>query len=123
VAAPDGGSSLAAPLAAAPYDRMDSPLRGDRERALASERVARGASTMLSLAALVALLVAAVALVLMVVSGRRDGGGEVFAWEVDGVPPSALRRLLAARATSVVLVAIPLGLAGGLLLAGATARL
>ncbi len=123
ITTPDGGGSLRAPLGLAPYERMNTTIRVDRQAELAADPVARGASTMLALAALVALLVAAVALVLLVVSDRRDGAGELYAWEVDGVAPSALRRLLVARAASVVLVAVPLGLAGGLLLAGATARL
>ena len=123
MAAPDGGASLGDALAAAPYDRLATTVRVEREATLAADPVARGASWMLSLAALVALLVAALALVLLVVSDRRDQAGELYSWEVDGVPPSSLRRLLVARATTVVLVAVPLGLAGGLLLAGATARL
>ena len=91
--------------------------RAPISRQLAGDPVSRGSSLLLALAAALALLVAAAAVVLLVSGDRRDDAGELHAWESDGVRPATLRRMLLIRALSVVAVAVPVGLAAGLLLA------
>lgn len=84
---------------------------------LASDPVSVGARSLLIVVALLALAVAAVALVLLVIGERRDGAGELYAWEADGTRPSVLRRMLAVRLAMVALVALPIGVVAGLVLA------
>ena len=76
-----------------------------------------GARTLLIVVALLALAVAAVALILLVIGERRDGAGELYAWEADGTRPRTLRRMLIVRLLVVALVAIPVGVVAGLVLA------
>ena len=73
--------------------------------------------------ALLALAVAAVALVLLVIGERRDGAGELYAWEADGTRPATLRRMLAVRMVAVAAIGIPVGVLAGLLVARAGATL
>jgi hypothetical protein len=113
----DARTVLETALRRAPYDRAGIALREPLERSLASDPVARGSRLLLALAAGLALLVAAAAVALLVSGDRRDDAGELHAWESDGVRPATLRRVLLVRALSVVAVAVPLGLLGGLLLA------
>jgi hypothetical protein len=89
------------------------------EHELASDPISIGARTLLVVVALLALAVAAVALVLLVVGERRDGAGEFYAWEADGTRPRTLRRVLVVRMLAVALVATPIGVVAGLLLARA----
>jgi hypothetical protein len=83
---------------------------------LDTDPVAQGSQTLLSIVALLALGVAALALMLLVVGERRDGAGELYAWESDGIAPRLLRRLLAVRAAAVAIIAVPIGCLGGVLL-------
>jgi hypothetical protein len=110
-------------LAAAPYDRLTVTSRAAVQRDLTSDPVGRGSRLLLAVVAGLALLVAAASLVLLIVGERRDGAGELFAWESDGLAPAALRRIMFLRAMSVIAVAVPLGLATGLILAGVGVRL
>jgi hypothetical protein len=122
--APDGqDAALGRALSAAPFDRLGVDLRAARQQRLAGDPLARGAAGLLTGSALVALLVGVVALVLLVVAERRDESAELYAWESDGVGPHTLRLSLFARAAAVVMVAVPGGLAVGLLLSGVTTRL
>jgi hypothetical protein len=124
VASPSAGrAELNRTLATAPYDRLTVTSRAAVQRELASDPVGRGSRLLLTVVAGLALLVAAASLVLLVVGERRDGAGELFAWESDGLPPAALRRMIFLRALSVIAVAVPLGLVTGLVLAGVGVRL
>jgi hypothetical protein len=116
------GSRLGSVLAKPPYDQLTVTLRAPIQLRLIDDPVARGSRLLLALIAGLALLVAAVAVVLLVLGERRDDAGELHAWEADGLRPATLRRVLFLRALSVVAVALPFGLATGLVLArlGAT---
>ncbi len=87
------------------------------EHDLSSDPVSVGARTLLIVVALLALAIAAVALILLVIGERRDGAGELYAWEADGTRPRTLRRMLVVRLLVVALVAIPVGVVAGLVLA------
>ena len=110
-------AALDTALAHAPYNQAAITERQTIVAALASDPVARGSRLLLALAAGLALLVAAAAVVLLVLGDRNDDAGELNAWESDGVRPATLRRVLLVRALSVVAVAVPIGLLGGLVLA------
>ena len=84
---------------------------------LSSDPVSVGARSLLVVVALLALAVAAVALILLVIGERRDGAGEMYAWEADGTRPSTLRRMLVVRLLIVAVVAVPVGVLAGLVLA------
>ena len=94
-----------------------------REHQLATDPLATSAGDLLTLSALLAMAVALAATVLLVATERRDAAAELYAWESDGVPASALRRSLFVRAATVVLPAVPAGLVVGLVLARATTAL
>jgi hypothetical protein len=122
--APDGGAgTLAHGLAGAPFDRLAVDLRQTRQEQLTGDPVARGAATLLTASALVAVLVGMLAVVLLVVAERRDESAELYAWESDGIPPATLRRSLFIRAAAVVAGAVPAGLLVGLALSRITAAL
>jgi hypothetical protein len=87
------------------------------EHDLSTDPVSVGARSLLIVVALLALAVAAVALVLLVIGERRDGAGELYAWEADGTRPGTLRRMLVVRLLIVALVAVPVGVVAGLILA------
>lgn len=119
----------------APVAALDRTLAGPRFHDLAVQRrdsiqagleadpIGRGARDLLMIVALLALAVAAVALVLLVIGERRDGAGELYAWEADGTRPATLRRMLAVRMLAVAAVGIPVGVVAGLLVARAGATL
>ncbi len=110
-------NALTLALAGKPYSDATVVERTPIAHQLAGDPVSRGSSLLLALAAVLALLVAAAAVVLLVSGDRRDDAGELHAWESDGVRPATLRRMLLIRALSVVAVAVPVGLAAGLVLA------
>ncbi len=85
--------------------------------------VGRGARELLIFVAILGLAVATAALALLVVGERRDGAGELYAWEADGVPPGVLRRMLEFRALAVAVVALPIGVVAGVVVARAGATL
>jgi hypothetical protein len=124
VSAPAGSSRrLADALAADPYDRLTVTSRSAVEADLAADPVGRGSRILLVAVGALALAVAAASLVLLVVAERRDGTGEMFAWESDGVRPATLRRMLFLRTLAVVAVGLPLGLLAGYAVASIGARL
>ena len=97
--------------------------RGDLARGFAADPVTTGFVALLAAAGLVALLLGLVAVVGGVRGDRDQAGADLFALEVDGVGPAALRRVLLARAALVVGVGLPVGLLAGAGLAGAATRL
>ncbi|MEP6598464.1 MAG: FtsX-like permease family protein [Actinomycetota bacterium] len=118
----EGPTALGQALAISPYDRLNVTMRDTLQRKLEADPVGRGSRLLLAVVGVLALLVAAASLVLLVFGERRDGAGEFFAWESDGLPPSMLRRLLLVRTLAVVAIGVPIGLLAGVVLArvGAT---
>jgi hypothetical protein len=110
-------SGPTAPFGNAPWTGVGAVDRAAVQAHLDSDPIGRGARLLLMIVALLALGVAAVALVLLVIGERRDGAGELYAWEADGVRPRVLRRMLVFRLAIVALTAIPVGVLAGLLLA------
>jgi hypothetical protein len=106
-----------APFGKAPWNELGVVDRAAIQAHLDSDPIGRGGRLLLMIVALLALGVAAVALVLLVIGERRDGAGELYAWEADGVRPSVLRRMLVVRLAVVALTAIPVGVLAGLILA------
>ena len=109
-------------LAAPPYSELTITRRAQLQAQLDRDPVGRGSRLLLAIVALLALGIAAVSLVMLVVGERRDGAGEAFAWEADGMSPAVLRRMLALRALAAALVSVPIGIVAGLVVArvGAT---
>jgi hypothetical protein len=110
-------------LAVVPFAGVQAVWSADVEHALRTDPVARGASQLLILAAVLTLLVALAALVLLVVGERAEDAGELYTWEANGVRPGVLRRALWIRAVLVATIAVPAGVFGGLVLTRLTARL
>ncbi len=110
-------SALDAMLKQPPYSQLSVVRRADVQHQLDADPVGRGGRLLLVLVALVELSIAAAALVLLVLGERRDGAGELYAWEADGTRPATLRRLLLVRTAAVAAVALPVGVLSGLLLA------
>ena len=78
---------------------------------------------LLAAAGLVAFLLGLVAVVGGVRGDRELAAADLFALEVDGVGPGALRRVLLTRAALVLAVGLPVGLLAGAGLAAAATRL
>jgi hypothetical protein len=111
---------LAGPTAglhSGPWAALAVTTRSAVQAGLDSDPIGRGARTLLVVVSLLALAIAAVALVLLVVGERRDGAGELYAWEADGTRPRTLRRMLVVRLVAVATIAVPVGVAAGLVLA------
>ena len=124
LSAPAGGSAaLSRALAGPPYDRLTVTEQAVVQARLAGDPLARGAASLLVVSALLSVAVAVLAVVLLVVADRRDEADELYAWESDGVAPRTLRRSLFVRAVAVVGLALPAGVALGLLLGGATSAI
>lgn len=108
--------AVAAILAAQPYSQLTITDRRVIQADLADDPISQGSYALLTVVGVLAAGVALLALLLLVVGERRDGAGELDAWEADGLAPRLLRRMLAVRAAAVAVVALPVGLVGGLVL-------
>lgn len=97
--------------------------RDDLARGFASDPVTTGFVALLGAAGLVAFLLGLVAVVGGVRGEVEQSGADLFALEVDGVGPAALRRVLLTRAALVLAVGLPVGLLAGAGLAAAATRL
>ncbi|MGI3783228.1 MAG: hypothetical protein ACRYG2_20890, partial [Janthinobacterium lividum] len=97
--------------------------RTDLASGFAHDPVTTGFVTLLGAAGLVALLLGLVAVVGGVRGDRELTAADLFALEVDGVGPGALRRVLLGRALLVLVVGLPVGLLAGAGLAAAATRL
>ncbi len=119
-----GGSGAVDPaIRDAPYNRLVLTVRADAEARLVADPLARGAAALLLLAALAAGAVAVVAVALVVRSDLQSGADDLLTLEADGATPAALRRMLAVRTGTLVLVAIVPGVICGMVLARAVTRL
>ena len=103
-------SAAAARLARPPYDQLEVRSQAALEAQLRDDPLARGVLLVLAGTALVALGLAAVGLVLGLLSDVRDERGELFDLESQGAAPSLLRRHL--RLRTLLLAAV--GAAGGI---------
>jgi hypothetical protein len=108
---PGGRAAVEARLRRAPFPLLAVSSQAALESSLRSDPVARAALAMLEASALIAILLALLALVLGVVSERRDEAADSFDLEAQGTPPARLRRQLQLRA----LVVAGAGVAGGIL--------
>ncbi|HYP45724.1 MAG TPA: hypothetical protein VEQ66_11090 [Propionibacteriaceae bacterium] len=97
--------------------------RTDIERAIRTDPVTTRSLTLLVGAGMVALLLAMVSVATAVRSDLEGSAADFFAMELDGVPPRTLRAVLRARSLSTLAVGVPIGVAGGLALAGLATRL
>jgi hypothetical protein len=118
-----GGGGVDPAIRAAPYNRLLLRVRADEEARLVADPLARGAAALLLLAAVAAGVVAVVAVALVVRSDLASGADDLLTLEADGATPSALRRLLAVRTGTLVLVAIVPGVLCGVVLTRAVTRL
>jgi hypothetical protein len=110
-------------LQSAPFDRLTVVQRAGMQGDLDADPVGRGSRLLLAIVGGLALAIAVASLLLLIIGERRDGAGELYAWESDGVNPSVLRRMLLIRTLTVVGVALPVGLLAGLVVARLGARL
>ncbi|GGL90921.1 hypothetical protein [Nakamurella endophytica] len=110
-------------LAAPPASTATVVYRADVRTAVATDPVAARSGTLLTLAGIVALLLALVAIALAVRIEDGDGAADGLSLELDGLPPARVRRTLLLRACLVLAVGIPFGAAVGLLLTGVAVRL
>ncbi len=123
VAAPGAGADAVRAALTSAASAATLTFRSDVAGTLATDPVTRGFVAVLATAGVVALLLALVAVVGGVRGDRDSSAADLFALEVDGVRPEALRRVLLARAGLVLAVGLPVGLLGGAALAAAAARL
>ena len=91
--------------------------RRDLQHQLAAEPLARGITSTLTAAGLIALLLAAVGFWVTLISDARDERGELFDLEAQGVSPKTLRNQLRARSGALLAFGLVGGLALGLILA------
>jgi hypothetical protein len=106
-------------LATPAFAALSVERRAALQSELDADPIGRGARNLLAIVALLALAVASVALIMLVIGERRDGAGELYAWEADGTRPATLRRMLAIRMLAVAAVGIPVGVVAGILVARA----
>ena len=122
VAAPEDEGAVRAELAASASAATLS-YREDLQRGFAEDPVTTGFVALLAAAGVVASLLGLVAVVGGVRGDRDASAADLFALEVDGVGPGALRRVLLARTALVLVVGLPVGLVAGAGLAAAATRL
>ena len=123
VAAPDGTGAAVRDELTSTASAATLTYRTDLARAFAQDPVTTGFVALLAAAGLVALLLGLVAVVGGVRGEREQAASDLFALEVDGVVPAALRRVLLTRAGLVLAVGLPVGVLAGVGLAAAAVRL
>jgi ABC-type antimicrobial peptide transport system permease subunit len=104
-------------LAAAPFHLLAVESRRALEADARRDPIAHGTLLALAVAALVALALALAGILLTVLGDLRDERGELFDLEVQGAPPTLLRRIVRLRALTVALAGLAAGALAGLLLA------
>ncbi len=120
---PAAATTARTALAGPAFGGLQVQWAADLEQGLRTDPVARGAISLLRLVAYLTMVVALAALVLLVVGERIEDADELYAWEANGVQPRALRQGLWVRAVLVAVLAVPVGVVGGLVLTRLTARL
>ena len=97
--------------------------RSEIADALRHDPVATRSATLLAVAGLLAALLALGAVAVAVRVDRQDSAADQLSFEVDGLPPRSLRRLLVGRAAVVVALGVPIGAVAGVLVTSAAVRL
>ena len=110
-------------LATGPPSTAAVTVRADIAAALATDPVATRSATLLTTAALLALLLALTAAATSVHIDRREAAPDHLSYEVDGLPPPRLRRMLVDRAVAVVVLGVPIGALAGVVLTTAAISL
>ena len=110
-------ASVLARLGEPPFGVLAAESRRELEASLRDDPLARAISLTLAAAAALALVLAAIGLWLAVASELRDGRGELFDLEAQGVEPAVLRAQARVRAALLLAVGIAGGVALGLALA------
>jgi hypothetical protein len=105
-------------LRAAPFDALDVAVQADVLRHLTGDPLAGATLAALLVASLIAGLLGAAGVALVVLTDLRDERTDLYDLEVQGVPPSTLRRILRLRAAIVVIA----GLAGAIALGALLTR-
>ncbi len=124
IAAPaSAGSAVAGVLAAPPTSTATVYVRSQIEQLLAADPVATRSSTLLQLSAVIALLMAMSAMALSVLVDRQDSAADHLVWEIDGLAPPAIRRVLFLRVCAIIALGVPLGAAAGAALTGTAVAL
>ena len=98
-------------------------VRTEIAATLAHDPVATRSATLLAVAGLLAALLALGAVAVSVRVDRQDSAADQLSFEVDGLPPGSLRRVLVGRAAVVVALGVPLGAVAGVLVTSAAVRL
>lgn len=96
--------------------------RADLAQTARTDPVATRFLVLLVASALVALLLALVGVAMAIRADGEQSAAEQFALELDGWPPRRIRRLLLLRWLAALAVALPIGVAGGLVLAAVSVR-
>jgi len=112
--APNRIDAVAAALERPPFRTLDASVRADVEAEAHRDPLARGTLLALIGSALVALVLASLGLALAVRADLRDGRGEHYDLEAQGLSPSFLRRVVRARAATLSIVGLAAGIATGL---------
>ncbi len=124
IAAPAGAlPALRNALGTPPASTAEVRFRVDIERRLAGDPVATRSGLLLDLAGIVALVMAMVAMTLSIGIDRQDSAADHLAWEVDGLAPPAIRRMLFLRVCAVIGLGVPIGAIAGLALTGSAVSL
>ena len=102
-------------LASAPFDALSVTSQRAVYARLRTDPLALGTLDLLTAAAVVGLVLAAIGVVLGVVGDMRDESGELFDLEAQGAGPADVRRHLLLRAAVVSAVGVAGGLVAGLI--------
>jgi hypothetical protein len=97
--------------------------RSDLVRVITDDPVATRSILLLTMAGVIALLLAAVSCAAAVRANLDEAAAEHLALELDGLVPAALRRVLLIRAGLVLGLGVVVGVLGGLVLAAVAVRL
>lgn len=116
-------AGVRATLESSPAATATIDYRDDLARAIADDPVGTRSIWLLLMAGAVAVLLAMVAAVAQVRAELEESAADHFALELDGLPPSRLRRVLLLRSASIIGVGIPFGVLGGIAITEAAVRL
>lgn len=112
-APPTALPAVTALLATGPPSTATITLRADIAATLAADPVATRSATVLTAAGLLAMLLALTAVAASVQVDRREAAPDHLSYEVDGLPPPALRKMLVDRAAVIIALGVPVGALAG----------
>jgi ABC-type lipoprotein release transport system permease subunit len=114
---PDRAAAVDRALAAKPFDVLELESRRALEADARRDPIAHGTLLALSVAAVVALLLALAGILLTVLGDLRDPRGELFDLEAQGASPRLLRRIVRLRGLVVAAAGLVAGSLAGVALA------